>query len=208
MVEAFDLAGIRKTEGAPSFRVLCERVGCTDVYLNPNPQESRSEVSHPCKRRKDGAPSIEMMHGEIKARQPANNRKKNLGREARESPRGLSGLPSSPLLRVFLSLKFVSSFISKNRHRQHRQKCRPQGALPRQLHQFRTLRLPTHAPQNLRRLDPRRPSSRHRRQRPTSQETTTSQGIMCQEIAMLSEMGIRLPRLQSLQTASPFPAEM
>ncbi len=45
-------------EGAASFRVLCESVGITDAKTNFQTSGASVRGSHPCKERKDGAPSV------------------------------------------------------------------------------------------------------------------------------------------------------
>jgi len=50
--------GVSPLGGAPSFRVLCERVGNTDANAIFQPSEAWVLGSHPCQERKDGAPSV------------------------------------------------------------------------------------------------------------------------------------------------------
>lgn len=57
-IEGQPFAGIIDTEDAPSFRVLCERVGSTNLNLSAKSQECKPVITHPCRERKDGAPSI------------------------------------------------------------------------------------------------------------------------------------------------------
>jgi hypothetical protein len=62
VAQAFDLAGRATAMGAPSFRVLCERVGAMQgaaPVLTPSEIScSKQHRTRPCKKRKDGAPSF------------------------------------------------------------------------------------------------------------------------------------------------------
>jgi hypothetical protein len=73
VAQASDLAGITGEAGAPSFAYFfCE--GRESEMPAPNgfdhvsttkSNSTRSIASHPCKKRKDGAPSVEMVHTQI-----------------------------------------------------------------------------------------------------------------------------------------------
>jgi hypothetical protein len=67
----FDVAGITNTVGCPVLRVFCE--GRESEMLTPRgfdhvstkTNSTRSIAAHPCKKRKDGAPSVGMVHAKI-----------------------------------------------------------------------------------------------------------------------------------------------
>ena len=72
VAQAFDPAGITTTVGCPVLRVLCE--GRESEMLAPRGFDHVSETksnstssiaAHPCKKRKDGAPSVGMVHAKI-----------------------------------------------------------------------------------------------------------------------------------------------
>jgi hypothetical protein len=75
----FGHAGISATVGCPVLHVFCE--GRESEMPPPNGfdhwvpnkiDSTRSNTTHPCKKRKDGAPSVEMVHAKIvKGRLPA-----------------------------------------------------------------------------------------------------------------------------------------
>jgi hypothetical protein len=80
VAQAFDLAGIANTVGAPFLRVFCEgwesEMPAPSGFDNVPTTKSngaRSIAAHPCKERKGGAPSVEMVHAKIaKGGPPAN----------------------------------------------------------------------------------------------------------------------------------------
>ena len=70
--QASDLAGITNTVGAPFLRVFCEgresempAPGGFDHVPTTKSDSTRSIATHPCKKRKDGAPSVGMVHAKI-----------------------------------------------------------------------------------------------------------------------------------------------
>jgi hypothetical protein len=68
VAQAFDFGGIGKTWGAPSF-ALFAKGGNTEPMRNRalrrmDKSYLGSIAAHPCKKRKDGAPSVEMLHAE------------------------------------------------------------------------------------------------------------------------------------------------
>ena len=73
MAQAFDLAGVTKTVGAaPYRRVFCEgresempAPSGFDHVSTTKSNSTRSIAAHPCKKRKDGAPSVGMVHATI-----------------------------------------------------------------------------------------------------------------------------------------------
>ena len=72
MVQAFYLASITNTRGAPLFAYFAKggnrRCPHKWVFRTERCNQSnsaRSIAAHPCKKRKDGAPSVEMVHTEI-----------------------------------------------------------------------------------------------------------------------------------------------
>ena len=73
VAQASDLAGITSEAGAPSFAYFfCEgresempAPSGFDHVSTTKSNGTRSIASHPCKKRKDGAPSVEMVHTQI-----------------------------------------------------------------------------------------------------------------------------------------------
>ncbi len=72
VARAFDLAGITNTVSAPFLRVFCEGQESEiqapsgfDHVSTTKSNSTRSIAAHPCKERKDGAPSVGMMHAKI-----------------------------------------------------------------------------------------------------------------------------------------------
>jgi hypothetical protein len=61
VAQAFDLAGTIKMAGTPFLRVFLRRAGVGHNKSN----SARSIAAHPCKKRKDGAPSVGMVHAKI-----------------------------------------------------------------------------------------------------------------------------------------------
>lgn len=71
MAQAFDLACVTKTVGALSFAYFAKggigNAGASFLVdtATHKPIRARGIAAHPCKRRKDGAPPLEMVHTEI-----------------------------------------------------------------------------------------------------------------------------------------------
>jgi hypothetical protein len=72
VAQAFDLAGDTKTVGAPFLRVFCEgresgMPAPSGFHHVPTTKSNstRSIAAHPCEKRKDGAPSVGMVHAKI-----------------------------------------------------------------------------------------------------------------------------------------------
>jgi len=69
---AFDLADITNTVGAPSFAHFCEGREHEQLGNRVHPAITNPVLgglaTHPCKKRKDGAPSVWMVQTEIKTK--------------------------------------------------------------------------------------------------------------------------------------------
>jgi hypothetical protein len=72
VAQAFDPADIPNTVGAPFLRVFCEgresempAASRSDHVSTTKSNSTRSIAAHPCKKRKDGAPSVGMVHAKI-----------------------------------------------------------------------------------------------------------------------------------------------